>query len=240
MFELGPGLQHPSEQLAVLEKRAGLRSHTFPPVLSTVGPEPPDPRAGRGTPGHPREGCGLGLAPWGWRSRRPFPRVFLRRISEGRAPRGGGTRRQRGSPGASPRIPPTRAGEGAAGGSAAASRRRSPPAPGAPISAAPQPPALGAEHGGDSGHVHPSVRPSVRPRPDGASLPTAATGGPAGGPGGGGAPGPGTPCPGTRTSAGPTGREGLSRADSYSGRPSVVSRGEDGPKDVGWDVSCSV
>lgn len=106
MFELGPGLQHPSEQLAVLEKGAGLRSHTFPPVLSTVGPDPPDPRAGRGTPGHPREGCGLGLAPWGWRSRRPFPRVFLRRISEGRAPRGGGDTQTEGLPwGLSPDPP---------------------------------------------------------------------------------------------------------------------------------------
>lgn len=45
MFELGPGPQHPSQQLAVLEKGAGLRSHTFFSVLSTVGPEPPNPRA---------------------------------------------------------------------------------------------------------------------------------------------------------------------------------------------------
>lgn len=242
MFELGPGLQHPSEQLAVLEKRAGLRSHTFPPVLSTVGPDPPDPRAGRGTPGHPREGCGLGLAPWGWRSRRPFPRVFLRRISEGRAPRGGGDTQTEGLPwGLSPDPPhPGRGGGcGRLGGSQQTAIAACSGGAHLGRSAAPCP-LLGAEHGGDSGHVHPSVRPSVRPRPDGASLPTAATGGPAGGPGGGGAPGPGTPCPGTRTSAGPTGREGLSRADSYSGRPSVVSRGEDGPKDVGWDVSCSV
>lgn len=175
MFELGPGPQHPSEQLAVLEKGAGLRSHTFPPVLSTVGPEPPNPRAGRGTPGHPREGCGLGLAPWGCRSRRPFPRVFLRRISEGRAPLGGDTQTEGPSRGISPDPPhPGRGGGcGRLGGSQQTAIAACSGGSRLGRSAAPCP-LLGAEHGGDSGHVHPSVRPSVRPRPDGASLPQAA------------------------------------------------------------------
>lgn len=234
MFELGPGPQHPSEQLAVLEKGAGLRSHTFPPVLSTVGPEPPNPRAGRGTPGHPREGCGLGLAPWGCRSRRPFPRVFLRRISEGRAPLGGDTQTEGPSRGISPDPPhPGRGGGcGRLGGSQqTAIAACSGGLPSRPLRS-PLPPPRGRARRGQ--RARPSVCPSVCPSPPRRGVP------PAGGPGGVGAPGPGSPCPGTSTSAGPTGREGLSRADSYSGRPRVVSRGEDGPKDVGRDVSCSV
>lgn len=161
MFELGPGPQHPSEQLAVLEKGAGFRSHTFPPVLSTVGPEPPNPRAGRGTPGHPREGCGLGLAPWGCRSRRPFPRVFLRRISEGRAPRGGGHADRGPPPGHFSGSPPPGPGRGLR------EARRQPAdgdrrlLRGAPVSAAPQPPApsSGPSTAGTAGT---SIRLSVR------------------------------------------------------------------------------
>lgn len=234
MFELGPGPQHPSEQLAVLEKGAGLRSHTFPPVLSTVGPEPPNPRAGRGTPGHPREGCGLGLAPWGCRSRRPFPRVFLRRISEGRAPLGGGHADRGPPPGHFSGSPPPGPGRGlreARRQPADGDRRLLRGLPARPLRS-PLPPPRGRARRGQ--RARPSVCPSVCPSPPRRGVP------PAGGPGGVGAPGPGTPCPGARTSAGPTGREGLSRADSYSGRPRVLSRGEDGPKDMGRDVSCSV
>lgn len=236
MFELGPGPQHPSEQLAVLEKEAGLRSHTFPPVLSTVGPEPPNPRAGRGTPGHPREGCGLGLQE---------PQAVPTRVSEedqrGTSPTWGGHADRGPLPGHFPGSPPPGPGRGlreARRQPADGDRRLLRGLPARPLRS-PLPPPRGRARRGQ--RARPSVCPSACPSPPRRGVPlTAATGGPAGGPGGVGAPSPGTPCPGTRTSAGPTGREGLSRADSYSGRPRVLSRGEDGPKDVGWDVSCSV
>lgn len=148
-------------------KRERGSAHTpFPPCSAPWAPSPQ-------TPGHPCEGCGLGLAPWGRRSRKPFPRVFQRRISEGSAPRGGDTQTEGLPRGISP--DPPRPGRGGGCGSFGGSQQTAIAAcsGGARLglSAAPCPLTIPRGRARRGQRARPSVCPSVRPRPDGASLP---------------------------------------------------------------------
>lgn len=155
-------------------KRERGSAHTpFPPCSAPWAPSPQ-------TPGHPCEGCGLGLAPWGRRSRKPFPRVFQRRISEGSAPRGGDTQTEGLPRGISP--DPPRPGRGGGCGSFGGSQQTAIAAcsGGARLglSAAPCPLPIPRGRARRGQRARPSVCPSVRPSPPRRGVPpAAATGG---------------------------------------------------------------